>query len=279
MELMRIADAHIPSADGVFGAGGASRAIARMLRTKPKKELLAWLIVGKNDDLERDVRPWAVDRGYRCFKLKIMGRDAATDAARTTEVYRRAVQWGVRSPRLTVDSNEANPDARSVEEYLERLRRDDPAAFTALEYLEQPTGRDILKHPFDWHSVSKLKPVLIDEGLTDLATLHEAHKQGWSGVALKTCKGHSFALVAAAWAHEHGMPLALQDLTNPGCAMIQAAVFAAYVPTVNDVELNSPQFTPAANQSWLPRLTAFFEPMDGVHRLPDAVPVGLGSNM
>jgi hypothetical protein len=121
--------------------------------------------------------------------------------------------------------------------------------------------------------------VMLDEGLTDLDLLDEAVAQGWSGLALKTCKGHSFALVAAAWAQRRGMPLALQDLTNPGLALIHAALFAARVPTVNGAELNSPQFTPAANGAWLPRLAALFDPRDGLHHLPHPAPPGLGSSL
>jgi hypothetical protein len=61
--------------------------------------------------------------------------------------------------------------------------------------------------------------------------------------------------------------------------MIHSAWFAAHVPMLNDVELNSPQFTPAANKAWLPRLAGLFEPTGGTHRLPEKVPVGLGSSM
>lgn len=98
-------------------------------------------------------------------------------------------------------------------------------------------------------------------------------------MALKTCKGHSFALVAAAWAQARGMLLSMQDLTNPGFSAIHSALFAAHVPTMNGVELNSPQFTPAANQPWGPRCAGLFEPTDGLHRLKDAAPPGLGSSL
>ena len=83
--------------------------------------------------------------------------------------------------------------------------------------------------------------------------------------------------MAAAWAGERGLLRSLQDLTNPGLAGIHAALFGAYVPMINGVELNSPQYTPAANAPWLPRLSGLFEPDDGVHRLPEEMPDGLGS--
>jgi L-alanine-DL-glutamate epimerase-like enolase superfamily enzyme len=269
----------LPSVDMLFPDGGARRAIARLLRRPPLQMLPAWLIVGKTDDLDRDVRPWAVERGYRCFKLKIMGRDNAADVSRTVEVFRALCRWHVKNPWLSVDSNEANPDADSVLDYLLRLREADGHAFEALRYLEQPTGRDIQRNRFDWRAVTRLKPVLLDEGLTGPELLSQSREQGWSGLALKTCKGHSFALVAAAWAHEHRMLLSLQDLTNPGYAAIHAALLAAHLPTINGVELNSPQFTPAANQPWLPRLAGLFEPRGGKHLVPSGTVVGLGSQL
>jgi len=269
----------IPSRGDAFFAGeSAMRAIRRLIR-EPERRLPAWLVVGKNDSLEDDMGPWVRDRGYRCFKLKIMGCDNTADVDRTCDVYRAVKAMGVSQPRLTIDSNEANPDADSVLDYLNRLKSTDADAFEALEYIEQPTGRDIERYAYDWKPVSALKPVLLDEGLTRLELLPLAREQGWRGLALKTCKGHSFALLAAAWARENGMMLALQDLTNPGYSLIHAALFSAYIPMMNGVELNSPQFTPDANAEWLPRLSSLIEPMDGDHRLPETLPSGLGGQL
>jgi L-alanine-DL-glutamate epimerase-like enolase superfamily enzyme len=268
----------LPSADPFFHQNNAAAAIAQLIRS-PKRSLRAWYLVGKNDDMDKDVGPWIRQRGYRCFKIKIFGRNNADDVARTVEVYRGVTRLGVKDPQLTVDTNEANPDAESVRDFYQRLKAADAAAYDALLYFEQPTGRDITVHRFDWRPVTSLKPVMLDEGLTSLDLMSEARAQGWSGFALKTCKGHSFALTAAAWARQQKMALSLQDLTNPGLSLIHAAWFAAHVATVNDVELNSPQFTPAANAAWLPRLKELFAPTDGLHRLPDRPLVGLGSTM
>lgn len=267
--------ATLPSADGHFDIP-AWQAIRESI-VPPKRRLRAWYVVGKNDGPEQ-LRPWVQDRGYRCLKIKLLGRDPAADAARTAEVHRMALALGAETVELSVDSNEANPDAASVLAYLEDLERRAPAAFAALAYLEQPTGRDIAVHAFDWRGVAARRPVMLDEGLTSLDLMRVARERGWSGFAIKTCKGHSFALVAAAWARRHGMLVGLQDLTNPGLAMIHAAWLAAHLPTINDVELNSPQFTPQANAAWLDRLPGLFDPRAGVHELPAEVPVGLGTS-
>lgn len=277
VSAMRLYDVAAPtSADGWFKGGSAVAAIRATLRARPQDRLPAWLIVGKNDDLEHDVRPWFDKQGYRCFKLKPSGRDVSEDVTRTTEVARAAMAWGC-TPRLSVDANEACPDAEFVLEYLRALQRHDAWVFDRLEYLEQPTARDIMAHSYDWRPVEQLKPVLLDEGLTSLDLLPLALEQGWSGFALKTCKGHSFALVTAAWAREHGLSVALQDLTNPGAAAVHAALFAAHMPTINGVELNSPQFTPAANELYQPDWPGLFNVCDGEHRIAHPGISGLGA--
>ena len=267
----------LPSADAYFPDGGAAQAIARTLQP-PQSALTAWLVVGTTEPLDR-MADWVQKRGYHAFKLKLGGKESATDAARTIEVYRTARSLGVAAPRLCVDSNCANPDAESVREYLLRLRAADTATYDSLEYIEQPTGRDIALHAYDWRPVTALKPVFLDEGLTDFDHMERAAEQGWSGFALKTCKGQSFSLVAAAWAKARGLLLAQQDLTNPGLAAIHAYLMAAHLHTANGIELNAPQYTPDANTDWLPRLKPLLEPTDGYHRLPGGVPIGLGTGL
>lgn len=264
-------------ADSWFKDRNAGAAILRSFR-KPITEFDAWLIVG-SDDTRADIAPWVLDRHYRCFKLKLPGRNSEDDVQRTVEVYRIALELGAKAPRIAVDTNCANPNAASMLDYLERLRASDEETFNALAYVEQPTGRDITHFAYDWRPVTRLKPVILDEGLMSMDRLALAVEQGWSGIAFKTCRGHSFSLVAAAYAHENGMLLAMQDLTNPGIAAIHAALCAAHLPVFNGMELNSPQYTPEANSDWLPRLSALLEPIDGCHRIPSTIPVGLGSTL
>lgn len=267
----------LPSADAYFPGSGACRAIRDAIRP-PRFELPAWYIVGVAEPLESSLVPAIRRCGYYCFKLKLTGRDNRLDVARTIEVFRTARDCGLPRVRLTVDTNEANLTVESVVDYLEQLRATDADAFAALGYFEQPTSRDIRKYPYDWRPVAKYVPVLIDEGLTGLDTLADAQRQGYTGLALKTCKGHSMLLACAAWAHRHQMLVALQDLTNPGFALVHGALVGAHLSTVNGAELNSPQFTPAANREFVKRLPGLFEPRNGVHRLPPKIPVGLGTD-
>jgi L-alanine-DL-glutamate epimerase-like enolase superfamily enzyme len=269
-------DHAIPSADTLF-KDGAVRAIRRFLLPSPLPSVDGWYVVSGTDPLTGDFAEFVKHRGFRCFKLKTHGKDPDADARRTVEVFHAARTLGAKSPRLSADSNEGNPDADSVLAYLDALQGMDADAYAALEYLEQPTGRDIRRHAFDWHAVSARKPVLIDEGLMTEDIFPDIIAQGWGGICLKTCKGHSFNLVAGAWAHEHGLKIAVQDLTNPGLAAIHSCLLAQYTPNINGVELNSPQFTPAANEPWLKREPRLFAPDDGTHRVSNPLAAGLGS--
>lgn len=268
----------IPSADGYFSDGGACGAIHGVLQHR-RSNLPAWYIISDDAQLGGEIQDAVRRHDYHCFKLKLTGRDNETDVLRTIETFQAVRAAGISNPQITLDSNEGNPTAESVMDYLQQLQASDAAAFSSVQYLEQPTSRDIRRNPQNWHAVARLKPVLLDEGLTDLDSLIEAKQQGYSGVALKTCKGHSMLLFCAAWAHQHQMRISLQDLTNPGIALIHAALAGSCLPTINGAELNSPQFTPAANVEFMPRLAELFAPLDGVHRLPAELPVGLGSHL
>ncbi|MGC4046361.1 MAG: enolase C-terminal domain-like protein [Armatimonas sp.] len=231
--------------------------------------LTAWWIVGVSDDLD------TLGEGYHAFKLKLGAKDPVADAARTATVFA-----AVPHARLAADPNCAFEHPEAVSAYLDALEHFSPEAYAALEYIEQPTARDIATYAFDWHEISARKPVILDEGLTSFDTLELAHAQGWSGIAIKTCRGHSFALASAARAHAYGMQLVMQDLTNPGYAAIHSALLASRLPVTNGIELNAAQFTPDANAEWLPRLDTLLAPIDGVHRVPAGpLPIGLGSQL
>jgi hypothetical protein len=92
--------------------------------------------------------------------------------------------------------------------------------------------------------VAALKPVLADEGVTDIEKLKLAKELGWSGVGLKVCKCHSSSLLYVAWAKENGMLLSVQDLTNPGLSLVHSAGFASRIDTMMGFEYNSRQYLP-----------------------------------
>src|SRR5919204_6037980 len=100
---------------------------------------------------------------------------------------------------------------------------------------------------------SKTKPVVIDESLVDLESLQLCREMGYSGVALKACKGQTEALLMGAAAQKYGMFLCVQDLTCPGASFLHSASLAARIPTVAAIEGNARQYVPAGNRGWSER--------------------------
>ena len=113
------------------------------------------------------------------------------------------------------------------------------------------------------HEASKLRPVVIDESLLDLESLQLAREMGYTGAALKACKGQTQSLLMAAAAQKYGMFLCVQDLTCPGASLIHSAGLAAHVPGVAAIEANARQYCPAANEPWADRFPGMFRITDG----------------
>jgi len=257
-----------PAIDHHFPVAGAVAAVRELLSDSPKSTLAASVVVGKGEDLAL-LDDWTGKRGVGIFKLKIGGADPVEDAGRCSAVHDRARALGSSSPRLSVDANCMTPDAGTVERFLELLGERRPDVLSAIDSIEQPTHRSIEEHPHDWHSVASRVPLLLDEGWIGWDGLAEAERQGWNGLAVKTCKGHGFALCAAAWARQRGWHLRMMDLTNPGISAVHALRFASHLPNVSWIELNAIQYLPSAHATLDPPWLRALEPVDGTHHLPD----------
>jgi hypothetical protein len=111
--------------------------------------------------------------------------------------------------------------------------------------------------------VSKLKPMVMDESLTGFDALLRGRQIGYTGVALKACKGQSQSMVLNAAAQELNMFMTAQDLTCPGASLIQSAGIAAHVAKIDTLESNGREYVPSANRPWLKTFPGWFEVRDG----------------
>jgi L-alanine-DL-glutamate epimerase-like enolase superfamily enzyme len=227
----------------------------------PRAEKLpAWHLVGGKDPLhaseldgsQRDdgypflLSDWIARDGLDCLKVKLRGNDAEWDYGRTVEVGRLAIAGGASS--LSVDFNCTVTDPDYVNAVLDRLAAREPRIHGMLLYVEQPFPHDLERHQIDVHSVAARKPLFMDESAHDWRLVLLGRSLGWTGVALKTCKTQTGALLSLAWAKAHGMALMVQDLTNPMLAQIPHVLLAAHAGTIMGVETNASQFYPEASK-------------------------------
>jgi L-alanine-DL-glutamate epimerase-like enolase superfamily enzyme len=210
------------------------------------------------DDDPQDGLPVSLDQWVRheqlhCLKIKLRGVDLDWDVDRICSVVavtREAqAKLGVDEIRLTADTNEQCESPDYCVELLSKLRERDPAAFDSLLYLEQPCERDLRRRMLDVRELSALKPVVIDEALASLDDFKLALELGYTGVALKSCKCQSAELVIAAKASQLGIPYTIQDLTNPGIALLHSVGLAGHLSPIMGVESNSRQFFPSASEA------------------------------
>ena len=232
---------------------------ADFLLARPATRLRAWHLVGGLDPLaESDLTgsepndgypvllaDWIKQDGLRCLKVKLRGNDAAWDFKRLVKVGAIGLAEGVEW--LSADFNCTVTEPDYVNDILDRLRDEHPRLYGMLLYVEQPFPCELEQHRIDVRSVSARKPLFLDESAHDWRLVELGRELGWSGVALKTCKTQTGALLSACWAKAHGMALMVQDLTNPMLAQIPHVLLAARVGTIMGVETNAMQFYPEAS--------------------------------
>jgi L-alanine-DL-glutamate epimerase-like enolase superfamily enzyme len=230
-----------------------------LVRPRPDR-LRAWHLVGGLDLLTAAERTgqepddgypvllpdWIARDGLRCLKVKLRGTDAAWDYQRLVRVgaiaLAQEVEW------LTADFNCTVTDPAYVNAILDRLLVEQPRLYGMILYVEQPFPYDLEAQRIDVHSVAARKPLFMDESAHDWRLVRLGRSLGWTGVALKTCKTQTGALLTLCWARAHGMTLMVQDLTNPMLAQVPHCLLAAHAGTIMGVETNAMQFYPDASR-------------------------------
>jgi hypothetical protein len=223
------------------------------------RQILAWHLVGQKDLLDESeltgseledgypllLTDWIFRDGLKCLKVKLMGTDSVWDYNRLVKIGYIAIKGGVEW--LSTDFNCTVTDPAYVNIILDRLLVEHESIYDMILYVEQPFPYDLEEYRIDVHSVSARKPLFMDESAHNWEKIKLGLSLGWTGVALKTCKTQTEALLSACWAKAHGMTLMVQDLTNPMLAQIPHVWLASRVGTIMGIETNSMQFYPEAS--------------------------------
>ncbi len=221
-----------------------------------------------NDGLPETLGEWIKADGLTHLKIKLNGDDLDWDVARVVAIERVAAEAqaarGCDQWNYSLDFNEKCANVQYVLEFLARVGQQSPTALDRAQYIEQPTHRDLHLNPENrMHEAAKIKPVVIDESLIDFESLQLARELGYSGVALKACKGQSEALLMGAAAQKYGLFLCVQDLTCIGASLLHSASLSARIPTIAAIEGNGRQYCPAGNAGWEQRYPGMFHITDG----------------
>jgi len=231
-----------------------------------------------DDGLPETLEEWIAADDLTHLKIKMDGRDAAWDVERILSVNAVAEGCaGERDWRFSVDFNERCENVEYLLDVMRKAREGSPAAFERIQYIEQPTHRDLPAHPENrMHEAARLKPVVIDESLVDYESLILSVEMGYSGVALKASEGQTQSLVLGAAAQKLGLFLCVQDLTCTGPSYLHSVSLAAHIPTVAAVEGNGRQYCPSANEDFREICPGAFDVADGTIETGCLSGAGLG---
>jgi L-alanine-DL-glutamate epimerase-like enolase superfamily enzyme len=241
--------------------------------------LPVWHLVGGKDLLRESDRiggepddgypvsleKWIERDGLTSLKIKLTGDDAEWDYHRMVEVGALALPMGVKA--LSPDFNCRVKATEYVTAILDKLAAEHPDIFDALLYVEQPFAYDIEANRINVGDVVQRKDIFMDESAHDWRFVEIGRTLGWNGVALKTCKTQTGALLSGCWAKMHGMKLMVQDLTNPRYAIRPHVLLAAHFGTIRGVECNAAQFCPEASADFERSLPGLYERRGGVVRV------------
>jgi len=220
------------------------------------------------DGLPETLEGWIPYSGITAIKIKLNGNDIAWDVDRVVSIHRVTTEAQAKRTFTdwiySLDFNERCPNVEYLLDFDRRLNEKASDAFRRVQYIEQPTARDLAKDRANtMFEAAKLRPVVIDESLTGLDALLLAREMGYTGVALKACKGQSQTLLLAAAAQKYKMFRCVQDLTCPGAALVHSVGIAAHIPGISALEANAREYVPSASKSWEKRYPGIFNVRDG----------------
>jgi L-alanine-DL-glutamate epimerase-like enolase superfamily enzyme len=278
-----------------LGAEFKGETLDRYIRREPQPSMPLYHLVGAldalddadvtnrlDDGLPNTLGEWIRFNGLTHMKIKLNGDNLGWDVERVLGVNRVSEkaqkERGVAQWHYSLDFNEKCPNVEYLLAFLRQVQAKSPAGFERIQYIEQPTARDLKANRQNvMHEASKIRPVVIDESLIDLESLLVAREMGYTGAALKACKGQSQSLLMAAAAQKFGMFLCVQDLSCPGASLIHSAGLAAHVPGVAAIEANSRQYVPLANKPWESSHPGIFKITDGMMRTGTLTGLGLSA--
>ena len=175
-----------------------------------------------------------------------LGRRARRGVDRVaTAAQRRAAS----RPGTTRSTSTSVPERRLPARFPRQVKEQTPAGFERVQYIEQPTARDLKAHPRNvMHEAAKHQAGGDRRIAVDLESLLLARE--WATPARPSRRARADPIAPdGGRGPEVQLFLCVQDLTCPGASLIHSAGLAAHVPAVAAIEANSRQYCPRRTRS------------------------------
>ncbi len=235
-----------------------------------------------HDHLPQTLEEYLVETGLRYLKIKLCGR-LDDDLARLRAIAALLERLVPQRYVLTLDGNEQFAEPAGVAALLEALAADHELrrCYDSIAYIEQPFARQVALDPEVMRGLPELnalKPITIDESDDRLEAFKLALELGYSGIAVKNCKGVTKAVANYALARRFTIlrsplkPYFLtgEDLMNTPAIPLQQDLATAAMLGIADVERNGHHYvrgldhlSPAEIEGCLEQHPSLYEPLAG----------------
>jgi hypothetical protein len=197
-----------------------------------------------NDGLPESLEEAIAVYGHTFFKLKLAGA-VESDLQRLLEIA--AVLDGIDAPyHVSLDGNEQYDDLDALLDLWRRMQASPglQRLLASVLFIEQPINRKRALD-IDISTLSRLKPVIIDESDAEFESFPAARALGYTGVSSKCCKGLYKSILNAArcrmWNAEAGRELYFmsgEDLTTQAGLAVQQDLALVNLLGLTHVERN-----------------------------------------
>jgi L-alanine-DL-glutamate epimerase-like enolase superfamily enzyme len=252
--------------DKAFPGFGAATAIESMLR-RPVATIDAQMVVGITTQPEA-ILTYCSKYNIRRLKVKIGSGDVQTDVDHVIAVS-KAVPISGDALDITVDANGCYVSPESLSMFLSMIREAAPEVAVCISAIEQPAMSPQTEDRLRWLDIAEDTPILVDEAFTEMDDLKHANACGWNGLAVKSCRGQTLALLGAAWGHARGWRNKVMDLTSPNIAALHTVLLAAHITGVSTAEVNAAQFLRSGYEALPEELVMSIVPTNGRLTVPD----------
>lgn len=232
------------------------------------------------DGLPQTLEEYLAERGLRYLKVKLAA-ELDADLERIQVIARLLDRHTPGRYVITIDGNELYRSPADVLALLDAiasrpgLRR----FYNAIEYIEQPFGRDTALDPTAVEGLVALsveKPVVIDESDDSIEAFRRGAEIGYDGISIKNCKGVTKAIanrcLAAHLTRRRRRPrpyiLTAEDLMNTPAVPLQQDLATAATLGVAHVERNGHHYvrgldhlTPGEVEDCLEHHPDLYEPL------------------
>ncbi len=260
---------------------------------KPKDKLPLYHLVGAldpltdaevkkpvGDGLPESLAAWIKADGLTHLKIKLAGDNLDWDVDRVLAIDKvaaeanaaRGVKWF-----YSCDFNEKCANANYVSTFCGRVKKKNAAAYDRIQYIEQPTHRDLKAHP---GKNARSGQAQADRDRRIAGRLRNAPlgPRAWAtaGPPSRRARGRPIRCYWPLPRRSSACSSACRISTCPGASFLQSASLAARIPTTAAVEGNARQYCPAASKPWAKKYPNLFKVTDGKVATGVLNKIGLG---